>query len=304
VLLLSDGQANAGETNLDEIATQCAKLADSGVTTSTYGLGHSFNEELMLAMSRAGRGNGYYCETAETLMERFQEEFSLLSSLCARNVRLLLTAMPGVRMEMLNPYEAGENNSWRLPDLAYDGEAWAAVRLTSKARSVPGVGETLAAFQASVSYADLEGEARQLPEAWLALPVVSQNQYLAIPKDEKVVRRVNEAEAAKLQELSSHAARQGDWKTVRELLAKARAMAKHSPWLAEVVENLEKLADQEDMALFSKEATFASANMSSRLRAKTEFAASHDENAMPLHLQRKVRQGGSGHFGQPPKKEV
>lgn len=303
VLLLSDGQANAGETNLDEIAMQCAKLADNGVTTSTYGLGNSFNEELMLAMSRSGRGNGYYSETAESLLERFQEEFSLLSSLCARNVRLLLSPMPGVKMQMLNPYEAGENNSWRLPDLAYDGEAWAAVRLTLDAGSIPGVSETLALLQGSVSYVDLESNAAQIPEAWLTLPVVSQDRYLAIPKDEKVIRRVSEAEAASLQELASRAARQGDWRTVKELLAKARAMAKHSPWLAEVVESLEKLANQEDIVLFSKEASFASANMSSRLRAKSEFLADHDENALPMHLQRRVRQGGSGHFGQPPKKK-
>ena len=39
VLLLSDGNANAGLTATDQIATQCAQLADTGVTTSTYGLG-------------------------------------------------------------------------------------------------------------------------------------------------------------------------------------------------------------------------------------------------------------------------
>lgn len=303
VLLLSDGQANVGETNIDEIAMQCAKLADSGVTTSTYGLGHSFNEELMLAMSRAGRGNGYYSETAESLLDRFREEFSLLSSLCARNVRLFLTPMPGVKMEMLNPYEAGENNSWRLPDLAYEGEAWAAVRLTMDDGSVPGVGETLAVLQAAVTYVDLEGNSGRIPEAWLPLPAVAKERYFAISEDEKVIRRVTEAEAAKLQDLASHAARQGDWDTVKQLLAKAREIAKHSPWLADVVENLEKLANQEDAALFSKEARYAAFNMSSRLRAKSEFMSAHDESALPMYLQRKVRQGRSGHLDQPPKKE-
>src|ERR1039458_3202077 len=45
VLLLSDGEANQGLTTVDEIALQCSQLADTGVTTSTYGLGNSFNEE-------------------------------------------------------------------------------------------------------------------------------------------------------------------------------------------------------------------------------------------------------------------
>ena len=39
VLLLSDGQANAGMTNVNGIALQVAQLGDTGVTTSTYGLG-------------------------------------------------------------------------------------------------------------------------------------------------------------------------------------------------------------------------------------------------------------------------
>ena len=70
MLLLSDGQANEGVTDVDQIALQCSQLADTGVTTSTYGLGNSFNEELMVAMGRSGRGNAYYSETAETLLER------------------------------------------------------------------------------------------------------------------------------------------------------------------------------------------------------------------------------------------
>jgi Ca-activated chloride channel family protein len=47
VILLSDGQANEGVTDAAEIAAQCAAWAAKGITTSTYGLGNSFNEELM-----------------------------------------------------------------------------------------------------------------------------------------------------------------------------------------------------------------------------------------------------------------
>ena len=51
VILLSDGQANEGVADAAEIAAQCAAWAAKGITTSTYGLGHSFNEELMVAMA-------------------------------------------------------------------------------------------------------------------------------------------------------------------------------------------------------------------------------------------------------------
>ena len=293
VLLLSDGQANEGLTSVEEISVQCAQLADTGVTTSTYGLGDSFNEDLMVAMSRTGRGSAYYSETAESLLERFQEEFSLLSSLCARNVRLFLSPLPGVRCEMLNLYEAAKDGSWRLPDLAYDGEAWSAVRLHLGAASLPATSETLALLQANVAYVDLEGTERQITEAWLTLPVLDSEKFLSIPENKDVVRRVVEAEAAKLQEIASLAARSGDWKKVQELLNKVRDMATHSPWLSEIVTNLEKLAASQDSMLFSKEARYAAVNMSARQRSKREFDTGFNDLAMPAYLQRKVRQGAS-----------
>jgi Ca-activated chloride channel family protein len=88
VILLSDGQANEGLTDAAAIAAQCAEWAARGVTTSTYGLGNSFNEELMVAMARAGGGNHYYGDTAEDLMDPFQQELELLGNLCLRDLRL------------------------------------------------------------------------------------------------------------------------------------------------------------------------------------------------------------------------
>jgi Ca-activated chloride channel family protein len=298
VLLLSDGEANQGLTTVDEIALQCSQLADTGVTTSTYGLGNSFNEELMMAMSRSGRGNGYYSETAESLGERFHEEFSLLSSLCARNVRLLLTPLPGMRCEMLNVYEAAKDGSWRLPDLVYDGEAWAAVRLHIDAKSLPAAGETLALLQATVLYLDLDATERQMHEDWLTLPVMTEEKFRAVPESPDVIRRAIEAEAAQMQEFASIAAKRGDWGQVNRILAKAREMAEHSPWLKEIVANLEYLAAQQNDVLFSKEARYAAASLSSRVRSKAEFDPNYADSAMPTYLQRKVRQGVSGHFGQ------
>ena len=55
VILLSDGNANVGETTSSvEIAALCAAAAEQGVTTSTYGLGRDFNEDLMVRMAQRG----------------------------------------------------------------------------------------------------------------------------------------------------------------------------------------------------------------------------------------------------------
>jgi hypothetical protein len=68
-------------------------------------------------------------------------------------------------------------------------------------------------------------------------------------------------------------------------------LAANSPWLNEVVRNLEELAAQRDDRLFSEEAQYAAASMSARVRYKTESAALSDEGGLPRHLQRKIRQG-------------
>jgi Ca-activated chloride channel family protein len=65
VLLLSDGLANVGETNLDAIATGVNRLAKEGVSTTTMGLGDDYNEDLLEAMAQSGDGNYYYIESPQ-----------------------------------------------------------------------------------------------------------------------------------------------------------------------------------------------------------------------------------------------
>ena len=87
IMLLSDGNANAGEISTHVIATRY-QLAEQGIVTSTYGLGYSFNEDLMINMARAGLGQSYYGETADDLLDPFQEEFSLLINTVAWNLKI------------------------------------------------------------------------------------------------------------------------------------------------------------------------------------------------------------------------
>ena len=88
VLLLSDGNANQGVCDPFEIFRQVDKLSETGISTSTYGLGHHFNEELMIGMANNGKGQGYYGETAEDLVDPFEEEFELLANTIATNLKL------------------------------------------------------------------------------------------------------------------------------------------------------------------------------------------------------------------------
>jgi Ca-activated chloride channel family protein len=298
VILLSDGCANEGLTDPGHIHAQCAGLAAAGVTTSTYGLGSGFNEELMIGMARHGRGSAYYGQTADDLMDPFREEFELLNALCARRVRLEIEPAPGVKAKLLNDYVADGRNAWLLPDLAFGGEAWAVVRLRVPApaaasdTTAPGASEALHALCSfSVRYTTLDGEPRAIQPSALALPALPASAFHAIAEDELVVRRTGELEAAYLQMKARAAARNGDWARVESALRKAERIAANNPWVAASLEELRALAATKDREMFSKESAFAAHRMNTRLAQSQELAADLDAPAAASYLRRKTNQG-------------
>lgn len=291
VILLSDGNANEGLTDASEIAAQCGRLADQGVTTSTYGLGRDFNEDLMVAMAKAGQGNHYYGETARDLFEPFAEEFDLLANLHARQLRLSLGTPEGVKGTLLNDYVVEERRGFpwvRLPDLAWGAEAWALVELHVPA---PKDGELVSLLQVDVTGVDLDGQPVAFPPAQLKLLAVSPDLWDALLPDALVRQRLNELEAAKLLEQARAAAQRGDWRAIERMLDEARQRFADNPWVQQVLANMVDLARVQDQAGFSKEAMFSTRRMRSRLSAKEEMTNLHMDAMAPSFLRRKSAQG-------------
>ncbi|WP_194266281.1 VWA domain-containing protein [Dechloromonas sp. H13] len=295
VILLSDGNANVGDiTDTAGIAALCAQAAERGVTTSTYGLGRDFNEELMVEMAKRGSGNHYYGDTAADLFEPFAEEFDFISALCARHVRLSLVGAPGVNVRLLNDYPVEGDAGIpviRLPDIAFGAEAWALVELEITAGlAVEGSGQLL---QAAVTASTPEGEPLSFADALLTLPAMPVSAWEALLNDPLVVTRQAELAAGKLLEQARTAAEHGDWTTVERLLSEARQRFAEQPWVIEVLESMAELARSMDTARFRKEALYSSRKMSSRISAKEElnFDSLDAEAASISFLRRKIAQG-------------
>jgi Ca-activated chloride channel homolog len=293
VILLSDGCANAGLVDPQAIWAQCTEFAGAGIGTSTYGLGSGFNEDLMIGMARAGHGTSYYGESADDLMDPFREEFDLLNALCARRLQLEIEPAPGVKVTMLNEYAAAAETAWWLPDLAYGGEAWAIVRFKVPKKLVgSSTSDPVTLGTIALRYTGVDGEPRSLQPAACALPVLPAVAFGAISEDELLLRRLGELEAAGIQLQARRAAMNGDWDTVQRLLRKAEKLGVDNPWVAAVVVELRKLAEQRNEAMFSKASAYGSRRMQSRLAARNE---SLDAGAVPsaAYLRRKSNQGKS-----------
>ena len=294
VILLSDGCANAGETDLETIAGQCKAFAKHGVTTSTYGLGDTFNEALMLAMAGAGRGNAYYGQTAADLAEPFAAEFALLTSLCARGLVLKVQTQDAVSVALRNDYERveGETLAWHLPDLPFASEAWAMFEFTVAPRTA---GDAPVALQVTVSVqaATVDSTPLFLMGSLPALPVVDRAQWEAMSADPLVVQRALELDAADALVHVRAAIEADDWKQAQRLVAAAAKRFAPHPWAAAIIATMQRLIAERDKRMAAKEASFSARRMQNRLASPTEppsFCMA-EESALPVFLQRKSEQG-------------
>jgi Ca-activated chloride channel family protein len=97
IVLLTDGQANHGITELGKLAGLAGGAAGDRVTTTSIGFGPHFNEDLLRSMSDAGRGNYWYVENVDQMRGIFDEEIEGLVSLAAQNVEVdVVLSHPGV----------------------------------------------------------------------------------------------------------------------------------------------------------------------------------------------------------------
>ena len=198
-------------------------LARSGVSTSTYGLGNHFNEDLMLSMASAGRGNAYYGQTAADLAEPFAAEFALLTSLCARGLVLKVNAPADIGVKIRNDYEQveGEASPWKLPDLAFAAEAWALLELEIPPQQANGGEPVALPITVSVQAATQDSAPLFLMSALSPLPVVGIAEWQSMPGDELVARRVLELDAGDALEAVRIAIAADDWRQAQKLVDEA-----------------------------------------------------------------------------------
>jgi Ca-activated chloride channel homolog len=289
VMLLSDGRANRGLRNPETIWQHCKELARAGVTTSTYGTGSNFHEELMTGMARAGRGHAYYGETAEDLLDPFIEELALLDRLFARQAELELYCPDGISATILNDCPMLGQHRFQLPDIGYDSEAWAIVRLNVPV-SVTVARENINLLTVSAQYIGPSGERHSLPPETLNLPVVSSDHYAQLPRDTAVVSRLDELSAADFQDRARTAARNGNWQLVEQILQEADRVAGDHPWLIAVLKEMQRAARRRDKEKFAKEAKYSAHKLRSRLCSPDEREKASGK-PVPDYVRRKAAQG-------------
>jgi Ca-activated chloride channel family protein len=159
VLLITDGQANVGETNADRIVSQAQQLAARGVSTSTIGIGDDFNEDLLMPMAEAGGGNAWHVETSGDMIRIFAVELEGLIAQVGHSVTLGINPKSGVSVaDVLNDFEIDASGRYKLPNLQAGSPLDVVIQLRVPANQVG----------AKITLADLDltfiGQESKLPE--------------------------------------------------------------------------------------------------------------------------------------------
>ena len=103
--LLTDGQANVGVTDPEQIAIEAAGIrAHAAIGTSTFGIGADYDERLLEPLAVAGGGQFYHLRRISEIAHTFVGELGDLLAVAARQARLELEADPGITIDVVSQY--------------------------------------------------------------------------------------------------------------------------------------------------------------------------------------------------------
>jgi Ca-activated chloride channel homolog len=106
--LLTDGQANAGITDPEKIASDAALVRENaGVGTSTFGIGADYDESLLAPLAVAGGGQFHHLRNAADIADTFVGELGDLLAVATRQVHLEVEPGDGVGAEVVSEYWSG-----------------------------------------------------------------------------------------------------------------------------------------------------------------------------------------------------
>ncbi|MBD2421891.1 VWA domain-containing protein [Cyanobium sp. FACHB-13342] len=118
VLLLSDGQANEGLSDASAIAEKVAGLNQRGISTSAFGLGAGFDEDLMGAIAAAGDGTLAQIESPDQLADLYASELQGLATTSGRRVSIGIRPQHGAELvDVINDLTVTSAGNLQLPNL-------------------------------------------------------------------------------------------------------------------------------------------------------------------------------------------
>ncbi|PTL77555.1 VWA domain-containing protein [Vitiosangium sp. GDMCC 1.1324] len=252
VLLLTDGQANAGITDHQALISTARQKSDAGVITTTLGFGSNFNEDLLIGMANAGEGHFYYIQTPEDAEGVFRIEMEGLGSIVAQNLEVTIKPAATVKVaSVLNRYRfesRGQEVAVGLGDVYATEERQLAAELSVDAGAAAGP-VTLATLVYRAQ-AVVDGAVREISgEVPIVAQLAAASESAAVSADKNVLAQTNRLRIARVKDQAVELADKGDFtmasQRLRQVIADLSAhLDKASYDIAEEVEQLAHYAQR------------------------------------------------------------
>ena len=105
VILLTDGIANTGVTEPEQIVADSLKFNEQGVDLSTIGLGYDLNHRLLRQLAKSGRGLIHFVGDSKDIQKTFIDELDSLLAPAARRVRVEIEFEKPLKLAHLYGYQ-------------------------------------------------------------------------------------------------------------------------------------------------------------------------------------------------------
>jgi Ca-activated chloride channel family protein len=163
VLLLSDGQANEGDSSAPGLQARARELVRGEHVLSTLGIGDDFNEDLMTSLADVGTGNFYYLSKVEVLGDFFDAELRATQQTVARALELRFDPGPGVQVLEASGYPIEREGALAIlrPGNLYAGQKrtlWISLRAPTQSGGQVPIGSFSLLYKHGEVARQLDGE--------------------------------------------------------------------------------------------------------------------------------------------------
>lgn len=278
VLLLTDGQANAGVTDRDALAEIGRRHLALGLRTTTLGFGADYDEDLLTRIADESGGNAYYIETPDQAAGAFLQELGELGDVVGQNLELVVGCEPGVTLIDATDFPGKRDERealFRVGDLYADDVTCVVLTLSVE----PGLAGEQALLSVGMRYRDVGDGGVERRDARL-LTVQRQPEPGPVVQDPDVMREVLLHKAARAKAAAVALADRGR-------LEDARTALTHE------LDSLTQALDEgtvriRDRELLQSELT-QSRSLREDFREETYSALTRKQAIMQSHLARKKR---------------
>jgi len=280
VLLLTDGLANAGITNHNQLADMARQQKNLGVTTTTFGVGMGYNEDLLSRMAHEGGGAFYFIDSPDQAEALFKEELKDLCNIVGQNLTVGIETESEVRsLKQLYDYSHTEQSGalvYQLGDLYAEEERFQLFELKLKELEE---GEMVLG-QVTISYDALQGEKIKKMEKTheIVIKVLSAQEYRKPRKDKEVQKLVLVQEVRIARKIALEHADRREFQQAQEVLQAMAETIKASRTKDEELLDLydQLLEEARDMEFGARRYdAYARKGQMSKIASSDRFSRSH-----------------------------